>query len=176
MLGTVLRHHLGQLVVHVVADTLTSLFLHLVDGTDDLGLDRALRREGLDNRLALEPHSRLGQHRAEHAAGTGPRLSTLFVLHAQHLEALDVGLHPVFARRDVGVDQLDQVTSHHLQRARVHFFGQVGVELTALCGVIWRYGDLHGPVRQGYCIGVVDLDLHIWDVGALFTRQAVWGL
>ena len=109
VLRAVLRHHLGELVVHVIAHPVSGFFLEPVDGTDDFCLDRALRREGLDDGLALEAYGSFSQHRGEHSAGTVPGFCALFVLHAQDFQALDIHIHPVLAGCNVGIDQPHQV-------------------------------------------------------------------
>ena len=61
MLRAVLRHFFRQLEVHVIPDTLGCVFLHLVNRTNDLGLDRPLGWEGFHDGLSLKLDGRFRQ-------------------------------------------------------------------------------------------------------------------
>ena len=102
MLWAVLWHFLGQLVVHVISDTLGCIFLHLIDSADDLCFYRPGGRECLHDGLCLEPDRRLGEDRREHSARTIPRFSAFFIFHAEYFESLDEGVCPFFSGHDVG--------------------------------------------------------------------------
>lgn len=80
MLGPELMHLLRELQVHVVLHTDSRFLLLHCLLADDLGLDRALCREGFRDGLALEPHHSLGDHRVEHPRRAIPRLCALFDL------------------------------------------------------------------------------------------------
>ena len=115
MLGAVLLHHLGELVVHVVLNADGRLFLLRGLLADDLGLDRTCGREGLHDRFGLELDRALHQQRVIHTACTGPRLCALVIFEAQQLQALDVGVKPVLARGDIRVVVSQQVGGQTLQ-------------------------------------------------------------
>ena len=83
MLRAVLRHHLSQLVVHVLLDTLGRFFLLGRLFADDYRLDGASSRERLCDAFGLEANHRLGEHGVKHTAGAVPRLSAFLVLQAQ---------------------------------------------------------------------------------------------
>ena len=97
MLGAILLHHLGKLVVHVLLDTFCGFFFLLGVFTNDFGLNWPTSGESLGDTFGLEAHNCLGQHRVEHATCTLPRLRAVFVLKAQQFQAIDVGLNPLFA-------------------------------------------------------------------------------
>ena len=82
MLRAVLRHAVSQLIVHVVHDSHGRIARLAVFLADDLGLDRALSREGIHDRLRLKLHQSLRQQRMGHAARALPRLRAVFQLHA----------------------------------------------------------------------------------------------
>ena len=110
MLRPVLDHHISHLIIHVVLNALSRSFLLWRLFTDDLGLDRARRREGLHHGLSLELNHGLCQQRVVHTTSTGPRLHPLFKLQAQQLQSIHVRLHPVLAAGNVGVVVLNKVT------------------------------------------------------------------
>ena len=85
VLRAVLHHDLGQLVVHVRLHPLRSVLFLTAAFADDVGLHRARGRKQLGDGFALEPHDGFGQHGAEHAAGTRPRLGALLNFEAQQL-------------------------------------------------------------------------------------------
>ena len=128
MLGPILRHDVGELVVHIR--------LHALGGvtrlgrlfTDDLRPHRALCRERLHHGLSLELDQSFRQKRVVHPAGTGPRLGAVLDLHTQQLKAVDVGLYPVLAAADVLVKLTQQVARQLGQLPLVHVFGKVVVK------------------------------------------------
>ena len=104
MLRTIFSHHLGELVVHVLFDPQCSFLAQFADSTHNLGLDRPHGGECLHHGFGLEAHNRLGEHRVEHATSALPRLGALFILQAQQLQAINVGLNPLFAVTNVFVE------------------------------------------------------------------------
>ena len=130
MLCAVLNHLFGELEVHVITNSIRRLFLHLVHGTNDLGLDWALSRKSLSNHFRLETNSGLCQQRRVNAASTRPRLCSLFILHPQHFQTLNERVHPVFARVDVSVHQPNQIRRKLLQSTVIHVFRKIGIKST----------------------------------------------
>ena len=109
MLGTILNHLVGQLVVHVILDTLRSLFLHLIHGTHDLSLNRTSSRESLRDHFRLETHSSFRQQGGVDTTRTRPRLGALLILHAKDFQAFDKRIHPIFAAVNVSVNKINKV-------------------------------------------------------------------
>ena len=64
----------------------------------------------------------------EHTAGPVPRLCAFFILQAQQLQTINVGLHPIFTVPDVFVEVLDQLSAKRVKRICVHVLGQVGIK------------------------------------------------
>ena len=64
-----------------------------------------------------------------HTAGPGPRLRAVLNLHPQQLKAIDVGLYPVLAGRQVFFKLAQQVTDYLGQHLLVQHLGQVLTEL-----------------------------------------------
>ena len=95
MLGAVLAHHIGQLIVHVIGNARCRVFLLRGFLADDLGLDRPRSGESLHDRLGLELDRALHEQRVEHATRTRPRLGTLLITDAEDLQALDIGVYPL---------------------------------------------------------------------------------
>ena len=83
VLGAVLIHHVGQLIVHVFTNSRCRL-LHLgsVFAQND-SLHRPSGWERLGDTLALEPNHALSQHGVEHTTRPLPRLGAVLVLQAQ---------------------------------------------------------------------------------------------
>ena len=84
MFRAVLRHRLGQLVIHISAHALGSIFFELTDSTDNFCLDRPLCWKRFNDRFTLEPYSRFSQDRRENTTSPVPRLRSFFILHAQN--------------------------------------------------------------------------------------------
>jgi hypothetical protein len=120
MLWTELGHLLGQLVVHVRLNSESSRLLLSSLLANDLGHDWAFGGECLHYGVALEPNHRLGNHWMHHATSTTPWLSTLFVLQAEQLQAVHIGLLPVLAGVLVVVHIRVQFTGQSAQIAFVH--------------------------------------------------------
>ena len=83
VLGPILRHDVGQLVVHVILDAACSVALLRRLFTDDLRPHRPLGRERLHHGLSLELDDRLSEKRVIHTTGTRPRLGAVLDLHPQ---------------------------------------------------------------------------------------------
>ena len=160
VLRAILRHHLGKLVVHVVADTFGSFFLELGDGTNDLGLDRTRSGERLDDGVRLEAHSRFGQDSGVHATRAVPRLGALLILHAQDLKALDERIDPVLATGDVALHVTHQVRGKGLQLVLVKELSEVCVEVVGSGGICFRSQfNLHPAHANSQALGILDFNL-----------------
>ena len=128
VLGPILRHDVGELVVHIR--------LHALGGvtgfgglfTDDLRPHRALGRERLHHGLSLELDQSFRQERVVHTAGTGPRLGAILDLHTQQLKTVYIRLYPVLAAADVLVELTQQVSCQLSQLTLVHVLGKVVVK------------------------------------------------
>ena len=158
MLWPELAHHFCQLVVHVELDTDSGFLLLWGLLAQDFGTHRALRGEGLRDRLRLEAHHSFGNHRVKHARRAVPRLRALFVLEAQQFQPLCVGFLPVFAGVLVVLDVACQVPGQGLHGRLVHLLGQVRVELV-LVFAVWADGQLQVPGVDVDFLGVDDLNL-----------------
>ena len=123
VLRAVLGHHLGKLVVHVLAHACGGLFLKYVGLTHNLRLHRPHCREGLHHRLGLEPHNCLGQHRVEYATCALPRFCALFVVQTQQLQPVNVGLNPVLTVHAVLDKIVNQIVTQSVKLSFIHELG-----------------------------------------------------
>ena len=155
VLGPVLDHLLGELVVHVRLHPGSGLPLLGGFLADDFGQHRTLGREGLHDGLRLESDDRLGDHGVHHATGAVPRLRALLVLQPQQLEPVDIRLLPVLAAVLVVVDVRRQLAGQRAQVAVVHLLGKVVAELAVALGVV-RLLDVHI-----HALGPADLDFDL---------------
>ena len=158
MLRPELTHHFCQLVVHVELDTHSGFLFLRGLLAQNFGTYRALRGEGLRDRLRLEAHNRLGNHRVEHARRAVPRFCALLVLEAQQLQPFCVGFLPVLAGVLVVLDVPCQVPGQGLQGRLVHLLGQVVIERVVFF-VARADGQLHVPGVDIDFLGVDDLNL-----------------
>ena len=158
MLWPELTHHLCQLVVHVELDTHGGFLFLRGLLAQDFGTHRALRGEGLRDRLRLEAHNRFGNHRVEHARRAVPGFCALLVLETQQFQPFCVGFLPVLAGVLVVLNVPAQVPGHGVQGRLVHLLGQVDVEFV-LIFVAWADGQFHVPGVDVDFFGINDLDL-----------------
>ena len=65
----------------------------------------------------------------EYTTGSLPRFCAVFVPQAQKLQALDVGLYPIFAVALIGHEVIHQIRAQGLQFGVIHEFCEVFVEI-----------------------------------------------
>ena len=161
MLGAVLLHHLGQLVVHVLSNPGSSFLFLRGLASDDLGLDRTHCREGLHDGLGLELDRTLHQDGVEHTTRTRPRLGSLFVVQTQQLQTLDVGVKPILPGANIRIVITQQISGQRRQHPLVHIFSKVGIKV--LCRLLTRHDvNLHAVNADVYRLRVFDLNLNVW--------------
>ena len=83
----------------------------------DFGTCGPACRHQFTHGLRLESDYGLGQHRVIHARRAAPWGCTLFHLHTQQVEALDIGSSPLLAGHPVAFERLDEVRGERLQLA-----------------------------------------------------------
>ena len=111
MLGAVLHHTLGEFIVHIRFYAVCRLFLVLILHTDNLDPYRASGWERLRHCFGLEADSSFRKDCRVHATRAFPRVSTLFVLEAQHIQTLNKRIGPIFTAVDVSIYQTYQIIS-----------------------------------------------------------------
>ena len=97
MLGAVLRHGIGELVVHILLHPGSGFFLRRGLTAYDFGPHRPCSGERRHHGLGLEFHQRLSQQGVIHPTRTLPGFAALLDLEPQQLQPIDVCLYPVFA-------------------------------------------------------------------------------
>ena len=160
MLGTILRHDVRKLVIHILLHASSRIALLRGLLTYQLGPNRTLCRERLHHGLGLELNHSFRQDGVEHPACTGPRLRAVLHLEAKQLKPIYVGLYPVLAARNVLVKLTGQVASQLHQHALVERLGQVLVEVAFTVVLITGFEDyLHVAVLERNPFRVLNLDL-----------------
>ena len=158
MLWPELTHNFCQLVVHVELDTHSGFLLFWGLLTQDFGAHRALRGEGLCDRLRLEAHNGFGNHGVEHARRAVPGFCALLILETEKFQPFCIGFLPVLARILVVLNVASQVPGQGLHCSLVQLLGQVDVELV-LIFVAWADGHRKAWTFNVDFLGVDDLDL-----------------
>ena len=153
VLRAVLLHDLGQLIVHVISDTNGRVLLLRGLLTDDLGLDRPCRREGLHDGLGLELNRRLHQQRVEHPARTRPRFCPVLVSQTKDLQSLDVGVEPVFTRGEILLILTDQLARERSKFAFTHEVSKVSVKVLGTW-LVSNHLDHHAINPDSHAFGV----------------------
>ena len=176
MLRAILRHHLSELIVHVISDPVGCLLFEFVDRTNNLRLDWARCWERFNDCLALEPHCCFCQNSRVNTASAKPRLSTLFILHAQNVQAFDEHINPVLATGYVTLNVAHDVTGYFLQLTVVHELCKVRVKLFSFA-LIRHHFNFHAIHSNPYTLWIDNLNLN----RSLFVRHIIcthtqWGL
>ena len=128
----VLFHHAGNLVIHIVPDTL-GLILGLGRYFPDyLRSNRPSRRKQLSKSLCLKLSHRLGQKRMGHARRTTERLRPVFVLEPEKLKPRPVSVFPFLAPALVGLILLQQFRRNSAGSTVVQQISQIVVEVLRL--------------------------------------------
>ena len=97
----------------------------------------------------------------EHTTCAFPWLGTLFVLQAQQLQAINVGLNPLFAVVNVFLELADQVGAQRLHVGVRHVLDQVCVErvLGLFDGAELNLNVSHVDANA---VSALDLNLDLW--------------
>ena len=156
MLGSVLNHALGKLIVHVVAYALSGLFLFLGLFADDLGLHRPLSRESFHHGLSLELNEGFRQQWVVYTACAGPRFATIFYFKAKKLQTVNVSLHPVLTRVQIILVIADKLASKLLKQLAVEVFSHVLVKFFVLARLKLDFEAVHLNTNR---LRVLNLDL-----------------
>ena len=135
MLGPVLHHHIGKLVVHIRFDASSSITFCRGFFANKLRTHWSSSGECLHNGLSLKLDHSFAEKGVVHPASTGPRLCSVLNFKPEELKTIYIGLNPVFSAGNIVLKLSNEVASKLRKLLFIEYFSEILAKLV-LFGLI----------------------------------------